>query len=486
MMNRNVGDWAAGLDARSVLEPVACADPLRPRFHFAAPAGWMNDPNGTIYHDGWHHVFYQHNPASDRWDQMHWGHARSRDLIDWEHLPVALRPRPEQGEAHCYSGCCVIGDDGRPTIFYTSIGPGRQAEDAAEQFSATGSSDLIHWRQADAASLTNALQAPIEIHDWRDPFVFRDHGRWWMLVGGSRRGGRGCVALYQSDDLRDWRYAGIPIEGSEGTWECPNLLRLGEHDVLLYSPYNRVRYIVGRMDAAGCRFDADHTSLLDWAYPHHFYATNSLTTTDGRCAVLAWISGFGVGRGWSGCLAFPREVWCDGAGRLRQRPVREIERLRLGQADEIEQVVSPDPMPVTRRSTTTFELRLRLTLGSAPAVRLSLGSLGDLRWDGQTLQLGQATAPVGGEAAVDLAMGDPAGDVTVTEAVTDDATDAAGCLDLQILVDQTVVEIFASASVAFTELAGDVVDASSLTLRAEGGNASARGKLWTLRAAYFS
>lgn len=62
----------------------------------------MNDPNGIIHHQGWWHAFYQHNPGGDQWGDMHWGHARSRDLIHWEHLPIALRPQLAADELHCY------------------------------------------------------------------------------------------------------------------------------------------------------------------------------------------------------------------------------------------------------------------------------------------------------------------------------------------------------------------------------------------------
>ena len=68
----------------------AKGSPQRPVYHFRPPAQWMNDLNGCIFHEGYYHVFYQHNPYDDVWGHMPWGHARSTDLISWEHLPLAL------------------------------------------------------------------------------------------------------------------------------------------------------------------------------------------------------------------------------------------------------------------------------------------------------------------------------------------------------------------------------------------------------------
>ena len=98
--------------------------PYRPTYHFLAPANWMNDPNGPIFYKGEYHLFYQHNPYGDKWGHVHWSHAKSRDLVHWEHLPIALDPSNELGEEHCFSGCC-INNNGVPTIIYTSIGPKR-------------------------------------------------------------------------------------------------------------------------------------------------------------------------------------------------------------------------------------------------------------------------------------------------------------------------------------------------------------------------
>ena len=78
--------------------PAAEADPERPVYHFRPPANWTNDPNGTIYYGGWHHLFYQLNPFAARIGSQHWGHARSRDLVNWEHLPIAIGPSADRAK----------------------------------------------------------------------------------------------------------------------------------------------------------------------------------------------------------------------------------------------------------------------------------------------------------------------------------------------------------------------------------------------------
>src|SRR5438309_10220257 len=56
--------------------PLAQADPTRPIFHVAAPAQWINDPNGPIFYKGYYHLFYQLDPFSDKGGIKYWGHVR--------------------------------------------------------------------------------------------------------------------------------------------------------------------------------------------------------------------------------------------------------------------------------------------------------------------------------------------------------------------------------------------------------------------------
>jgi len=343
-MNKAIEEAMKALEAAI---PKAQADPDRPVFHMLPPAQWCNDPNGPVYHNGYYHIFYQHCPFGDtpgqgRW-QMYWGHARSKDLVRWEHLPIAIWPSNDLGENGCWSGTAAIRDDGVPFIIYTSVGPNKNAKDASEHWAATGDPELITWKKHPANPvLSHKAHKDVKIEDWRDPFIFREGKKWYMVIGGHRVGGKGCITLYSSDDLEKWEFLGIPFEGTEDNWEVPNLFKLGSKWVLTYSPYSTIKYYTGDFDLKTLKFKPEYQGTVDFS--PNFYAMNCFQLEKGRRVLIAWIgaweNGFKPGRGWAGCMSLPRELSILPSGQLVQKPIGEFSKLRAKHYDGLHSLQS--------------------------------------------------------------------------------------------------------------------------------------------------
>ncbi len=314
------------------------ADLTRPGYHFRPPALWMNDPNAPIFHNGWFHLFYQHNPYGDDWGHMHWGHTRSRDLVHWEHLPIALWPSLEQGEEHVFSGCAWKDGSGQPLLFYTSVKVGEQENRPVnEQWAAQPlDPDLILWEKHPANPILalHHAGAPSFNGPWRDPFIFEEAGRTFLVIGGDFENSTG-VALYEAldDSLLRWHYHGLLVETSKDNlrfYECPNFVKIGNKWILLTSPYKPIEYRVGDFDLKTLKFTVEQEGVLDPGMSDvpNFYASNIVFDAHGRCILLGWLRGFAKGRGWNGALALPRILTIDADGRPRQQPLPELVQLR--------------------------------------------------------------------------------------------------------------------------------------------------------------
>jgi beta-fructofuranosidase len=187
-------------------------DYYRPVYHFTPRKGWMNDPKGLIQFRGSYHAFYQHYPHAPEPGPMHWGHAISRDLVHWDHLPIALYPGPK-GEPSCFSGSAV-DNKGELTLIYTAH---RNKHSPREVQCVAAGMDGIHFTNY-AYNPVIPAPPPGYGEDFRDPYVFR-RGEYWYLVAGCTRDGRGGVLLYRSKDLRQWDYRGLLCvsDGGQGT-----------------------------------------------------------------------------------------------------------------------------------------------------------------------------------------------------------------------------------------------------------------------------
>jgi beta-fructofuranosidase len=356
--------------------PRAEADDTRPLFHFRPPAQWMNDPNGTIYFNGYYHLFYQHNPYGDVWGHMHWGHARSRDLVFWEYLPVALWPSREEGEEHCFSGSARINGLGEPVLFYTSVAETETRPN--EQWAAIGDDQMMKWEKYSRNPILTLEKTPAFGRHWRDPFLFEEQDRVFMILGADTET-EVLIPLYEATDetLTQWTYRGVLFGLAKEElkfFECPNLVKLDNRWLLIASPYGPLRYWVGELDFANYQFDASIEGILDAGVGEtaHFYASNIAFDASGRCVLFGWIRGFASDRGWNGCLALPRRLTLGPDGRPRQTPVRELEKLRQRLESPAGRVLADEVFRLPGFAESGFEVRLRVVPQNAATWGLRL------------------------------------------------------------------------------------------------------------------
>ncbi len=284
--------------------PKAAADPTRPLYHFRPPAQWMNDICSAFYYRGYHHIFYQFNPWTDKHPGAvpehgtGWGHARSPNLVDWEFLPPVLLPSPATRDCLVASGSAMIRADGSPIILFTHT-PIDFPQHKREQWAAEPlDEDLLSWRRLDIGLAAGLNGVPADIKPiWTDPFLFRTGDG----VFATFKESNGLICQAQNNQLTAWKAVGH-IQGADG--ECPNLFPFENRFVLIRSTYP-ISYLVGDFESREIAFHAERDpQIMDYAYGDEeipyalmargLYGTTSspMRTTAPSCwagsAVLKW------------------------------------------------------------------------------------------------------------------------------------------------------------------------------------------------------
>lgn len=256
---------------------------FRPVYHHTPVYGWMNDPNGMFYKDGIWHLYYQWNPYGSQWENMHWGHSTSRDLIHWQAEPMALEP---DWLGAIFSGSCVTRGD-EVVAMYTTAGH-HQTQSIA--FSNDGGRTF----QKFSGNPVLTADAP----DFRDPRPFwnEDIKAWNLILAVGQE-----MRIYSSQNLTDWTYEssfGKEYGNHGGVWECPDLMKIDNKWVLICNinpggPFggSATQYFVGQFD--GHKFTCESmpkvTKWMDYGKDH--YATVSFyNAPENRHVVLAWMS----------------------------------------------------------------------------------------------------------------------------------------------------------------------------------------------------
>lgn len=304
--------------------------PEVPRFHYRPARGWINDPNGLVWFRGYYHIFYQHAPHYETpWhESMHWGHARTKDFLHYEELPVALFPDRPYDRDGCWSGTAIVKDDVL-YLFYACVCGDTQAVAAAY------SEDGLHFEKC-AENPVIATYPAEGSPDFRDPAVCFADGKYrCVMASGNREKHTAVLLQYESGDLLHWQYRGVMREWENAKFaECPSFVPFGEKYLLAASVCRAEGHCfsiaVGsfRQD----RFVPEITGEVDHGPDQ--YAGQIFRDPSGRALLLSWIPGWnyaGYRARDVGCMSLPREITVRD-GRLCAYPAAEVRHL-LKEAD---------------------------------------------------------------------------------------------------------------------------------------------------------
>ena len=300
----------------------------RPNFHFTPQKGWMNDPNGMIFLNGQYHLFYQHYPDATVWGPMHWGQATSKDLVQWEHQPIALYP---DSIGMIFSGSAVLDQNntsglGRNgvaplvAIFTQHFMPGEKAgrTDFQNQSIAYSLDEGKTWTKYAGNPV---LKTP-NLKDFRDPKVIwhAPTQKWIMSLAVADH-----VEFYSSPNLINWSKEsemGKDLFAHGGVWECPDLLSFKVNGktvwVLLVSMNpggpnsgSATQYMVGDFD--GHEFKPYSTDIKWMDYGPDNYAGVTFSNVGDRNILIGWMSNWNYANvvpteKWRSAMTVPREL----------------------------------------------------------------------------------------------------------------------------------------------------------------------------------
>ena len=356
----------------------------RPQFHFTTKRGWINDPNGCIWHDGQYHLYYQHNPFEREWENMTWGHATSPDFLHWTEQPPVLFP---DTLGTMFSGSAVFDKDNtsgfgtkkNPPLVYAYTADRSEKEVQCIAYSLDGGMTLHKYRGNPVIDSHDKWQT----RDTRDPRVFwYEPGGHWVLVLNERNG----HSIYTSANLKEWTYQ----SHVNGFWECPDLFPLsvdGNADDVRWVMYGASNtYMIGRFDGKVFTPESGKHRFSTGA----IYAAQTFNDVpDGRRIQIGWANIDHRGMPFRGQMLLPTELTLrstkDGV-RLVSKPIKEVETLlsplynsESGLKKQEANVALNKALPQRGSGEGANCLHLRATLN------LTYATSAGLKFDGQTL-----------------------------------------------------------------------------------------------------
>jgi len=354
----------------------------RPYFHITGKKGWINDPNGLVKFKGEYHVFYQYYKENVYWGPMHWGHVKSRDLLTWERLPVALSP--DEQDDGCFSGTAIVYG-GKLWLMYTSYKENGGGENIRQLQALASSQDGVHFEKHGIVIGEKDLPPEYSPCDFRDPKVFERGGEFYCLVAARKKDGRGRILLFSSSDLFNWRFKSDVLGRDSGgiMIECPdyhNKLSLltyceqfqpaeGSKHLNIHSTF----YRLGKLDCEkGSSFGDGE--IIDYGFD--FYAAQ---TFKDKPVMIGWLNMWDRNTpydkyGFAGMLTVPRKLKVKG-GRLWQTPLFKGKAVYKSHSLSIADRAAVGAIEITVSDLKRLSLKLRVKGGMQTLITIEGGKL---------------------------------------------------------------------------------------------------------------
>ncbi len=374
----------------------------RPQYHIAAPAGWINDPNGFCYFNGEYHLFYQYHPYSSEWGPMHWGHVSSDDLAVWKNQPIALAPTDTYDKDGCFSGS-ALEKDGKMYALYTGhvdLDKSLGGDDRIESQCLAVSDDGITFKKVAENPVIKRVPENMNIRTehFRDPKMWKHGDVYYTVVGAQTKEETGQVLVYKSTDLYNWDFVNIMAKSKENEnvgfmWECPNFAEFDGQEALIFSPQgvepegnkflnkHQSGYFLGKMNYETGEFERETPfDILDYGFD--FYAPQVMQDEiNDRCLMIGWLDMWESKMpeqkdGWSCQMSIPRVLKMKD-GVLCCVPAVELEKLRKSHV--YEEATSNEVMSWEDVSGDCYELNAVMDLAKAEGITLKLRATDEAR-----------------------------------------------------------------------------------------------------------
>ena len=479
----------------SVAQTAPKLEEHRPRYHFTPSKNWINDPNGMIYLNGEYHLFYQHNPFGNEWGHMSWGHAISRDLTHWQHLPLAI---PEftsadgKSQTAIFSGSTVVDKNNQSGLCpagtkdcMVAIYTGNVTEGGKQ----TAQYQNLAYSADKGRTWTQYAHNPVlDLHtkEFRDPNVFwYAPGKKWLMAVIKPTDHQ--TAFYESSNLKDWTLLSLfgPMGDTTRVWECPALFEVpvegssAKKWVLTLSSGHRqknylaMQYFVGDFD--GKAFTAQkQDEILYVDEGKDFYAGipfNDRPANRGKPLMIGWLNDWEYANKipttpFKGAMSVPRELSLQNTTqgyRLIQTPVSLAALRKKVTTVTNATVAGTTPLGYAGES---YELEADVALGSAKKVGIRLLKSGAeesvLTYDVATQTLSFDRTRSG-----DVSFSDRFPSIETVRVAPQNSH-----LKLHLLVDKSIVEIFANGGQkVMTDLVFPTKHDGEIELFSEGGAA---------------